>query len=283
MNVCLSLSLVIVISSDLPTNIGPQAGSFRPGFTPGSPSGLLNTAFNISSIVSFVTTWSATALLLRHYSKRAIIYWLIIGIPIAYFLGQFLYLFVNPFSILSLDALNFGILLMTLFLLSKPAGGVLFGFAFWNTTRKLESGPVRDYMTISAFGFILYFISNQAATSFPVISYPPFGLATSLFVGLSSYYIMLGVYSSAVSISEDSQLRRSIRRLAIREQNLLDGIGTAHMQQELEKRVLEIAKKLEKNMQEQTGIDSSLDEDDIKQYLEQVIKEVQTYRKTDLE
>jgi hypothetical protein len=273
-NSSISLSIIIITSSHLPVEILPLAGSFRFG----NPlSELLNSVFNISSIVSFVTTWSATALLLRHYSRRSIIYWIIVGAPLVYFLGQFLYLFLNPFSILSSDAFNFGVLLMTMFLLSKPVGGVLFGFAFWVAVRRLNRGPVKNYMVISAFGLILFFMSNQAASTFPVISYPPFGLATSLFVGLSSYYIMLGIYSSAVSISEDTELRRSIRRLALKEHSLLDGIGTANMQQKIEERVWEIAKKNEEKMLEQTGIEPSLDESDMREYLNTVIKEVQQH------
>jgi hypothetical protein len=129
-------------------------------------------------------------------------------------------------------------------------------------------------MILSAFGFMLFFISNQAAVVFPVISYPPFGLATILFVGLSSYFIMVGIYSSAISISEDSELRRSIRTFAIKESKLLDSIGIAHMEQEIQKRVLRLAKEQEETMVEQTGIQSSLDEHDMKEYLEQVINEV---------
>jgi len=275
-NTGLTLSLVGVVSSDLPSDVHPLAGSFRPGFTPGSLSALLNTSNTISSIVSFTVTWTATTLLLRHYSKRLgkAIYWIAIGIPMVYFLGQFLYLFINPFSFLSSDPLSYGVLLMTLFLLSKPAGGALFGFAFWDIARKLDQGPVRDYMIISAFGFMLFFISNQAAVVFPVISYPPFGVATILFVGLSSYFITIGIYSSAISISEDSELRRSIRKLAIKESKLLDNIGIAHMEQEIQKRVLRLVKEQEETLVEQTGIQSSLDEYDMKLYLEQVINEV---------
>jgi len=165
-----------------------------------------------------------------------------------------------------------------MYLLSKPIGGVLFGFTFWVAVRRLNRGPVRNYMVMSAFGLIMFFMSNQAAITFPVISYPPFGLTTSLFVGLSSYYIMLGIYSSAVSISEDTELRRSIRRLALKEHSLLDGIGTANMQQKIEERVLEIAKKNEEKMLKQTGIESSLDESGMREYLNTVIKEVQQHR-----
>jgi ABC-type multidrug transport system fused ATPase/permease subunit len=279
-NTGLTLGLISIVSPNLPAEIHMLAGSFRPSFTPGSLTALLNTAYTISSIVSFTITWIASTLLLHHYSRKLgnAVYWIIIGIPLVYFLGQFLYLFINPFSFLNTDPFSYGVLLMTMFLLSKPAGGFLFGFAFLDTARKLGQGLVRDYMIISAYGFMLFFISNQAATVLPVISYPPFGLATTLFTGLSSYFIMVGIYSSAISISEDSEIRRSIRRFAIKESKLLDSIGLAHMEQEIQKRALGMAKQHEKTMIEQTGIESSLDEDDMKEYLEEVIKEVQAHR-----
>jgi hypothetical protein len=90
----------------------------------------------------------------------------------------------------------------------------------------------------------------------------------------ASYFIMVGIYSSAISISEDSELRRSIRKFAIKESKLLDGIGIAHMEQEIQKRVLRLVKEQEETMVEQTGIQSSLDEQDMKLYLEQAINEV---------
>jgi hypothetical protein len=75
-------------------------------------------------------------------------------------------------------------------------------------------------------------------------------------------------------VSEDSKLRQSIRNLAIKESKLLDSIGTAHMEQEIQKRVLEFTKRTQDMMAEETGIKSSMTEDDMKQYLEQVIREV---------
>ena len=42
----------------------------------------------------------------------------------------------------------------------------------------------------------------------------------------------------AISVSEDSKLRQSIRHVALREPKLLDSIGIAQMEQEIQKRVL---------------------------------------------
>ena len=44
-------------------------------------------------------------------------------------------------------------------------------------------------------------------------------------------------FCSAISISQDSELRKSIRNFAMKESRLLDSIGGAHMEQEIQKRV----------------------------------------------
>ena len=98
-------------------------------------------------------------------------------------------------------------------------------------------------------------------------------------MGFSSYLIFLGVYSSAISVSEDLKLRQSIRNFAIKESRLLDSIGTSHMEQEIQRRVLTLTKQSQIRMAEETGIQSSLSDDDVKEYLEQVIKEVKKERR----
>jgi hypothetical protein len=104
--------------------------------------------------------------------------------------------------------------------------------------------------------------------------YPPFGLATVSLMGLAAYLVLVGIYSSAISMSEDSKLRQSIRQFALREAKLLDSIGTAQMEQEIRKKVLAFTKQNQDRMTEETGIHPSLTDEDVKAYLEQVINEV---------
>ena len=97
-------------------------------------------------------------------------------------------------------------------------------------------------------------------------------------MGLSSYLLLIGVYSSAISVGEDSKLRQSIRNYAMNEIRLLDNIGTAEMQREVEKRVIALTKQNQDKLVEDTGIQSSLTEEDMREYLEQVIREVKVQR-----
>jgi hypothetical protein len=114
--------------------------------------------------------------------------------------------------------------------------GILFSVAFWIIARKLSgNNVVRNYMIISAYGLVLVFVSNQAVVLVSA-PYSPFGLATTSFTGLSSYLLLVGIYSSAISVAEDSKLRQTIRKLAVKEAKFLGSIGSAQMEDELQKR-----------------------------------------------
>jgi hypothetical protein len=208
-------------------------------------------------------------------------YWVLVSSPLLYFLLQFqpfLLLIFSPYSVAA--PITFAIVYTVIFSASKPVGGLLFAAAFWSMARRVSGMQLRDYMIISAFGFALIFGSDQAIILVN-IPYPPFGLATVSFMGLSSYLLLIGVYSSAISVGEDSKLRQSIRNYAMNEIRLLDNIGTAEMQREVEKRVIALTKQNQDKLVEDTGIQSSLTEEDMKQYLEQVISEVKMQRTSD--
>lgn len=48
-------------------------------------------------------------------------------------------------------------------------------------------------------------------------------------MGLSSYLIFIGIYSSAISVSEDSKLRASIRKSVEAEVNFIGNIASTEM------------------------------------------------------
>ncbi|HKG90082.1 MAG TPA: hypothetical protein VKA95_17345 [Nitrososphaeraceae archaeon] len=238
----------------------------------------LSSTYVITSVISFLLTWIATVLLLKHYSIKLGItkYWIIVSIPLAYFLSQFQPLFLYSFAELRLsDPVLFGIIYNLIFSVSKPAGGVLFGIAFWTVSRRLTSKQVKAYMIISAYGMTLLFAANQP-TGLILIPYPPFGLTSICFMVLATYLVFLGIYSSAISVAEDSRLRQSIRKIALKESQFLDVIGTAEMEQEIVRRVVPIFAKTKDSMLEETGISSSVEEDDMTSYLQEVLEEVKT-------
>ena len=135
------------------------------------------------------------------------------------------------------------------------------------------------YMVISGIGLVLLFVSNEAII-FVNEPYPPFGFVSVLYQGLASYLVLIGIYSSAISISEDSRLRSSIRDLAMKETTLLDSIGTAQMEQQIQRRVIAFTKQNQDKLVEETGIQSTVTEEEMRQYVDQVIEEVRRNKAT---
>jgi hypothetical protein len=283
-NAGFTLAFVSSILLGMPAYIRPHLGeAMVPFISPNSAASIFNLGFVISSVLSFILSWTSTALLLRQYSHRfgRIRYWIIVSIPLAFFLAQFqshIYLDILA-SLFPLDPILFSTLYTLIFTLSKPAGGILFAIAFWTIARSVrQNRVVRDYMIISAYGLALLFVSNQAIVLING-NYPPFGLATISFMGISSYLLLVGIYSATISVAQDVKLRQSIRESVEKESKLLGSIGFAHMEQEIQRRVIRMSKEYKDRLNEQTGLESSLDEDEMKEYLNVVLKEIKVKKK----
>jgi hypothetical protein len=242
-----------------------------------------STAYMISSAMAFVLTWSTTVFLLRHYTSRLgkTKYSIIVAIPLLYFLSQFQPYIPEVFnSFRQSDPILFGILHTIFFNISKPVGGILFGLAFWSVTAAVRKSIVKDYMAISAYGIMIFFTVHQPLL-ITMIPYPPFGIVTICFVGISSYLVLVGIYSSALSIASDAQLYASVRKSLPPMSNLLGNIGNAQEIQKVRMKAINIVNELKDKITEDTGVSSSVDEEDVKEYLNSVLEELRL-RKEDI-
>jgi hypothetical protein len=228
---------------------------------PESPLYLLNKIYHYSDIVSFVSKWIATAFLLYHYSQKMgrTKYWILISLPLIYFLGTYL----DDFNLYVPHSETEEYYWTLYVMYNSTAGGILFYIGFVVASKHFHNNwAIKDYLMICGFGFVLFYCAGQTSLSFS--PYPPFGFATMSFFGLSTYLILLGLYASAISVSEDIELRKSIKKSTLRESRFLDSMGTAHMEKELMKRMVLKAKEEQKELtQESGGIKSSLTEEDI--------------------
>ena len=236
-----------------------------------SPSSV-DTVYQIASSVSYVLTWIATVMLLRPYIEKfgKVRFWIMMAAPMIYYLIEFP-LFSLGFFTPSEDSNAMTNILI--FSLSAVFAGILFGVAFLSIARTLKFGTAaRNYMIIAAYGFVLFYIAGSAWTS--QAAYPPYGLISVSFTGLSCYLIYNGLYFSAVSISQDMTLRQSIKKSVMEQSKLLHNIGTAEMENEIQKQLLPAARKVSESMSDKTGIETSMDENDIKSYMQVVLKEL---------
>jgi signal transduction histidine kinase len=269
---------------------GPEQEEFGHGpdirkFDSSTTLGKVQAVFVTSHIMSFLLLWGSTAMLLHTYSKKLgkVKFWTIITIPIASFLSIFVIVtpFVMSYGSSDMDTI-FKIIVVDALGYALPAAvsGILFGLPFWMIARSLSySSALKDYKIIAGSGFALFVLAITGSVM--LASYPPLGLASVSFVGLSSYLILMGIYSSAISMSEDVKLRQAIRKSAVDESKLLVGIGSAQMEQKIEKKVIEMAKDHSASMTERTGVQLSLTEHDMKQYLSTVLKEIKVLQNVD--
>jgi hypothetical protein len=281
---CINNILVIVnISSELTGQRGPNY--IRPTKSSvgilTSADNIVNSAYFVTSVMSFIAIWFATVLLLQHYSTKIgrAKYWVIVSIPLVYFLSQFQTALIDLFTPLRLsDPILFGVTYTLAYSASKPVGGILFGVAFWIVSKGLSHRRVKDYMIISGYGLLLLFTANQHQVLL-LNPYPPFGLPTISYVGLASYFILVGVYSSALSVANDVELRRSIRKSVQENSDLLGNIGEAQFEDQLQKTVLKKTRDLSDKIKEETGIASSLEERDMHDYVIMAINEAKRARR----
>lgn len=169
----------------------------------------------------------------------------------------------------------FGVTYMIIFIATEPAGGILFGLAFRSASGAIKKDSVKDYAIISSVGIILLFSSNQV-TSLVSLPYPPAGLVSVSFLSLSCYLILVGIYSSALSIARDSALRQSIKKSVQKDFELFHTIGSSEMEQAIFRRTKKIIK--ETNVEQYLPTESFSVDEDIKSYVKEVIKEVKEKR-----
>ena len=228
--------------------------------------------------LSFIFRWAGTSTLLYHYFERignrlGLTFWTVMSLPLA------LYLLGKTPDILDLPPdYPYRFYFRILFRIGTIGGNILFGLAFLIigrnviTSTSITSQKVKDYLTISAIGIIMLVSFSVSALQ------QTYGVAAHSLLLLASYLFALGLYSSAISISHDNSLRRSIKKSTA---ELLSNIRTAQMEQDLKKRILKMVENRKEKMEEKTGVSSSMTLDNIKEYLELVISEKQTYVPSD--
>ena len=248
--------------------------AYFPEFSIGTLGSQIDIIYQVAGGAAYVFTWIGTVKLLYPYIKKLgrVKFWTIMGAAMIYYLISF------PLFVLGYFTPSGNVDAMTNILIFSLGGvftGIIFGAAFLSVARTLQIGTaIRNYMIIAAYGFLLFYVAGSALVL--QAAYPPYGLVSVSFTGLSCYLIYNGLYFSAISVSQDMTLRQSIRKSVMDQSKLLDSIGTAEMEKEVQNQVLTVAKKTSAAMEEKTGVEASMNEGDMKDYVELVIKELRS-------
>lgn len=99
----------------------------------------------------------------------------------------------------------YGTLYSLIFSGTGPLGGILFSLAILVFSKRMDNPAVRNYLSISALGMLLFFTINQNPPLQESLL-PPFGIISKSFIGLSCYMILVGIYSSITLLSRKNTL-----------------------------------------------------------------------------
>jgi hypothetical protein len=133
-----------------------------------------------------------------------------------------------------------------------------------------------NYLIIAAFSTIL--VSPTTNNWITNNSYPPFGAIQRAFIVLASFLFSIGIYSVALSVAQDVELRHLARKYA-NEYALLDTLGNAEKKAETMRDIVKLIHQHADAMEKETAVESSmLDDNEVKQYLELVIREPRQIR-----
>ena len=276
LNIIFSVILVVSVLSTQPSNIGQHVGILSATFSDSSTIIQLQQVYSVSFIISYVVTWLATVTVLQSHSKRLgrAKFWVLVILPLLYIVGEFQPVILPLMSNYRYDdPVTFIITFTLIFSIIKIAGAIFFGIGFWFMARKIEQSSLKSFLNISAYGLVLVFVTNQAILLLNTL-FPPLGLMTVCFVGLSSFLLLVGIYSAAISVSHDVRIRKAIRKSIEKESELIGEIGDAELDMELRAKVISMMDKLSAKLKEDTQVEPSLTEEDIKDYTNEVIQEV---------
>ena len=258
-----------------PEEISPNLDVLFPIYQLNSVLGILNVANTLFFLISFILMWLGSTIVLRHYSSNIpkTRYSLLIGAPLVYFVGQYFPILNTIFPFIDSSSTSFIYYYTLFFTLSSVIGSVIFAISFWLMAKDLaRNANISTYLMICGYGFIMFFSSATATVIHT--PYPPFGIVSISLVGLSSYCILYGIYSSSVSLSEDIKLRLLIRRSANSHLRFLSSMSAGYLQDKIINQVFDTTQKFDQSNIEQTGISTSLSSEEIKMYIRQVVDEL---------
>ena len=239
----------------------------------------LSSVYTQLSMISFVSTWLATVLLLRQYSKRIgiIKYWALVCIPVVYFFFPF---FAQSFGIFEQLRLTFAhrfeLIYSIMFAPYKQVGGLLFGMVFLTASSAVRRREIKVSLLISAAGVILLFGSN-VVNGLAVLVSPPFGIVAISYMGLASFLLLTGLMVFTKFAAKDIAIRKELHKSINDDSHLLKNVSLAEIERDL---AIKVKPLMDKAINaEKEAYEYDIAERDIKEILQDVLKELHDKQK----
>jgi hypothetical protein len=227
-----------------------------------------------------IASWILTVSLLKGYTNRIgkKKFWFVVSIPLAYQI--FVVIVSNPNLVTdpNLIVILYSPQIQFLVAINGQISGLFFAVTLWTFAIKTRQKSMKNFFVITSLGIISLFSTIQPGSPF-YEAYPPFGLVTLSFLGLSSYMLLVGMVGSAAYVARDSLVRREVFNSLQADSHVLK-MGRAEMHRELEHRVLNVTEKIKSSeLAGDMKFTKEPDEKDVRLMVEEVLKEVHSKRR----
>jgi len=220
--------------------------------------------------LSFLLLWIASGFLLRYQLKKRsrLALLILLSTPALYFFGRFVDI---SYLILLIGESNVTAAIVSIIVrsLSPLVGGLIFGLSFYYTSKSLpKNSKLRTYLNITGHGFIILLISNQynIILHYP---YPPYGLLAISSTYLGGYLLLVGIYSTALSSAQNIKIHNEISKIVQANSKFSHEMAKAVFIDGIEKQIT----KIEKGIEEDSGVESVPDPKELRDYIEQIIEQ----------
>lgn len=242
----------------------------------------IKNAYLSSTTVEFTLIWLASLLILKPYSSKIgrIRFWLLMVTPIIFFISKFqLYqLWLSSFLVGTelLSPVSFFRFVSIFEVSTNVIGALVFGIVYWMISRRISDNSLRQFVQISGIGISLLFLSSQI-TYLTLLPYPPFGIVSISFAGISSYLLFTGLYQSAIITAKDSVVRSLIHKSAENELRFIGTIGSSEMEHNITSQFKRVVKKYGDEIEDDSDYKFSESEEDVKDLVSLALQEREKY------
>jgi len=182
--------------------------------------------------ILLIASWFLTVSIVKPYMTRInrSMFLLLVSIPLFYQLFAYAIRDANISTIPGLTDIIYTRQFQFILGISYQISGLLFAVAYLTVARKMKRKILKNYMIVSSIGIAALFGSLQPGMPF-YAAYPPFGLVTITFLGLSSFLLLIGMLGCAAYVSRDIELRKEIFKDKDSISSMLRNMGYAEMEQ----------------------------------------------------
>lgn len=241
-------------------------------------SNILKDGYYYASILAYILIWVTTAILLKHYSKRLgkIRYWILISIPIVFYLIQDKLFQSGIFNYIFLISPNlFGLFYSLSFTAVQLIAGLFACLVFVLGAREIKKERISNSLFVSAVGILILINSFEISGAY-IGAYPPYGLTSVSLIGMASYLVFVGTFSSAIYVGNDIQVRKEIYKMVESNPQLLRNIGLSEGQIEIERRV----KRMQKlNDQDDQSLGEEYESGEVQELIQDILRELKKEKK----